>query len=326
MTKQRTLVFCTAWAHAHEIWARRYQPWLQGIRKSGLAYDQILLIDDCSPLLPSWPDLAIIPADGRTLADKPLAMACFPIHLGKVGPAVQQWGWYRSFSYAARYARAGKFDKIVHIESDAFVISRRLAAYINALDTGWTTLWCSRHNFPEDNIQVIAGPSRDAFEEFLSRPSSAFPIDDMERLYPFSHIEQSFVGDRYGEYRPDIPRGADYAAQVRDDDARPPNYFWWLTAPADLPPAEPRMEALRGHIDPSEPTRITGWAQDVLCPQKAISIEVYAGGVLVGRVVANRRRGDLQAAGMGPHGFEIALPPGVRPPEGWAQIRRVSGA
>ncbi len=36
-----------------------------------------------------------------------------------------------------------------------------------------------------------------------------------EKFLPFSNIEHSFCGDRYGEYRIDIPCDADYATQVQ---------------------------------------------------------------------------------------------------------------
>jgi hypothetical protein len=35
-----------------------------------------------------------------------------------------------------------------------------------------------------------------------------------EITLPFTHVEQGFAGDRYAEYRSDIPEDADYAAQT----------------------------------------------------------------------------------------------------------------
>jgi hypothetical protein len=228
----RILLFCTAFANNYHAWRHRYTRWLEGIRTGGLEYDQILLIDDCSPVLPNWPNLEIIGADGVALPEKALVMARFSTHLGKrqglrysTSP-----GWFRSFAYAAQYARAGGFDKIVHVESDTFIISRQLEAFINQLDTGWTALWCPLHKFPEDNIQIIVGNSINDYSRFFGETYfDVFDNMEIEKQYPFTCIERRFIGDRYGDYSADVPINADFVAQAR---SRRTDYFWWL---ADRP-------------------------------------------------------------------------------------------
>jgi hypothetical protein len=203
---------------------------------SRLEYDQILLIDDCSPEPPPWPDLQIIPADGVTVSEKPLAMARFVTHIG-TGSGLERFpGWFRSLTYAALYARAGhfekvvhiEFEKVVHIESDSFLISRRIQAYVNSVREGWTALWCPRHNAPESCIQIIAGESVDAFLKFAERPYADFVGDIIEKRLPLTRVEKDFIGDRYGEYRPDVPRDADYVAQSRQSSETRADYYWWL--------------------------------------------------------------------------------------------------
>jgi hypothetical protein len=227
----RTLIFCTAFAVCHDVWTTRYRRWLEGIRRAGLEYDQILLVDDGSAAPPpSRFDCAVVPADGRWLPGSPVVMARFDTHLGKrqgTGYSASH-GWYRSFGYAARYAAAGHFDKIIHVESDTFVLSRRLTVFINQLSAGWSTLWCPCHGFPEDNIQVIAGDRIRTCIDFFNQSYLEFSGAPIEKQYPFDNVEKEFIGDRYGEYRLDVPREADYVAQVIGYPASPENYFWWL--------------------------------------------------------------------------------------------------
>src|SRR5947209_147934 len=97
--RPRTLIFCTAYADNYHTWLVRYRRWLEGIRRSGLEYDQILLIDDCSPVLPNWPDLALVRADDATVCDRALVMARFQTHLGRIETPdyCTSPGWFRSF-------------------------------------------------------------------------------------------------------------------------------------------------------------------------------------------------------------------------------------
>jgi hypothetical protein len=64
---------------------------------------------------------------------------------------------------------------------------------------------------------------------------------------------------------------------------------------------------LRGYVDRIEPYSIAGWAQCVDHPEIPLRVEVYFDGRLVGRVLAERYRQDLESAnlGSGNHSFEF---------------------
>lgn len=66
----------------------------------------------------------------------------------------------------------------------------------------------------------------------------------------------------------------------------------------------------RGHIDAVRDGHILGWAQDGSRPRRRLVVEIYAGGVLLGTVRADRLRQDLVAAGIGDGkaAFSFALP------------------
>ncbi len=70
---------------------------------------------------------------------------------------------------------------------------------------------------------------------------------------------------------------------------------------------------LRGYVDIPGPAVVGGWAQSATHPESPVCLDVLVDGRRVLRVLANRFRADLRAAGLGSgkHGFEIDLPHGV---------------
>lgn len=87
----------------------------------------------------------------------------------------------------------------------------------------------------------------------------------------------------------------------------------------------PALGALRGFVDLAGPEIVAGWAQDDADPEQAVCLDVLADGRRIARVLANRYRADLRAAGCGSgcHGFEIMLPEGVA---GQIEVRRTADA
>jgi hypothetical protein len=70
---------------------------------------------------------------------------------------------------------------------------------------------------------------------------------------------------------------------------------------------------LRGYVDRVTPRVIEGWAQNVDHPDAPVCLDIYAGGRLIGEVLANRYREDLERAGMGSgcHAFAFTPPSGL---------------
>ncbi len=70
---------------------------------------------------------------------------------------------------------------------------------------------------------------------------------------------------------------------------------------------------LRGFIDRITPQVIEGWAQNVEHPGAPVCLDILAGGRLIGQVLANRYRGDLERGGIGNgrHSFAFAPPDGL---------------
>jgi hypothetical protein len=232
----KTLVFCTSWADSDYAWHFRYGKWLAQIRGSPLCYSQILLVDDASPVLPRFEEFALLSADALP-ADcpaAPVALVRFAERLGRRA-SYDYPGWWRSFMFVADYATRYGFDKIVHIESDTYVLSRVLYDYLNDLEQGWTAFWCPRWGFPETCIQVICPDQLPRFRAVAAQPYGGQLVGQpVEKLLPFTQVEVRFKGDRYGEYRSELPLDADYASQVP----------WSVPVWCGLPPAPRRVLAL----------------------------------------------------------------------------------
>jgi len=67
-----------------------------------------------------------------------------------------------------------------------------------------------------------------------------------------------------------------------------------------------RIDTLRGYLDEMRPHRVVGWAQTIEHPDAPVCLDIFADGKLIGQVLANRYREDLERAiGSGYHGFEF---------------------
>jgi hypothetical protein len=133
-------------------------------------------------------------------------------------------GWWRSFLFPIIIAQKYGFDKMIHIESDFYVVSQDLMEYIGNAFEGWTAFYSKFHMFPETGIQVIC---KDAFGEFIQFRRGAIDRDfkvrkSAEYHLPFTKIEKRFQGDRLGQLDViagwlnivDTPCRLDYVGQV----------------------------------------------------------------------------------------------------------------
>lgn len=114
---------------------------------------------------------------------------------------------WRALYYVNELIRQG-YRKILHIDSDAFVLSARMVEFIRTTNTGWYSFWCPRWRFPEAAIHVINEDAFDRFREYTDTPWCDRVGRRMETDLPFTAVHHDFVGDRYGEMG--APRPADW--------------------------------------------------------------------------------------------------------------------
>jgi hypothetical protein len=203
---------------------------VDAIQASSLHYDQMLLVDDGSPVLPDWHDITIMreenaPSPALMSVVAPKVLYHFSENQGRKS-LLNFPGWHRSFAFGALYAKEHGFEKVIHLESDAHIVSERLRRHINALTEGWVVLWAGKYNMPELAIQVAAGAAIDDYASFALEPYQNMINKVHEFIPPYTQIEEYFIGDRYGEHLVDIPDNADYASQVQQGRNR--DYYWWI--------------------------------------------------------------------------------------------------
>ncbi|MFI4949396.1 MAG: Hint domain-containing protein, partial [Alphaproteobacteria bacterium] len=112
--------------------------------------------------------------------------------------------------------------------------------------------------------------------------------------------------------------GVRHEIEVRcDTDWRPLHGSPQVLGLAPPPAAAAALGALRGQLDGCDRRRMWGWAQDSAAPGRRVGLRVTVNGEVIGRVLANRFRADLEAAGIGDgrHGFELLIPSDLSPLE-----------
>ena len=172
------------------------------------------MIDDGSPIVPNINSAPIIDSENLNEEDGSYKnhIIHFAENLGR-NNVLDYPGWFRSFSFAAAYAKKFNYEKIIHIESDVFLLSNRILNYINNIDNGWNSFLCNRYKFPESGIQVIGKDQIDNFFNFCDKNYDTYRNFPIETIIPFTNVECSFIGDRYGEYLDSCPNNVDFCSQ-----------------------------------------------------------------------------------------------------------------
>jgi hypothetical protein len=205
-----SFLFCTSFIDKNDIRfdPLRYRKWIDyyAALKESLGIDHIFMIDDGSadPSLEQSAPVNIISAEDELPDELPnkINIITFKEHLGR--PSIEEHlGWWRSFTWSVKLAEKYGFEKIVHIESDFYIVSERLINFIHSMDKGWTSLFSSHFNFPETAIQIICKDSFDLLESARQKATAAnYRITQLaEHTLPFTNICKDFTGDRIGEMR-----------------------------------------------------------------------------------------------------------------------------
>lgn len=108
------------------------------------------------------------------------------------------------------------YNKILYADNDFYILSDKMFKYVEDLSNGWTTFYCNMHHFPETGCHILLKDCSE-YNSFISKSEEEF-INEwngrcMESFLPVTHIERSFVGDRYGENSLPITQEMDYYAQ-----------------------------------------------------------------------------------------------------------------
>jgi phage anti-repressor protein len=219
----KTFIFCTSYFDTEELYQKRYQKWINYYNDHTFTDNkEIFIIDDASNLdymIDDRVDVMQMDQIGNHRELGKLTMYTADERKASPGksPANSE-GWWRSFNASLEIARAYDYEKIVHIESDAYLVSQRVLSHIDELKTGWTAFWAPKYYFPESSLQVICKDQFENFEEFIRCGSRELSQSGLaEKITPFTHIEKRFVGDRYGETEKRQLKEVDYFCQTELD-------------------------------------------------------------------------------------------------------------
>ncbi len=209
----KTLLISPLWLDSrHEDSMLRNTKWLDFILplKDKLGYDEIFLVDNAST-----------PQKVDFIEKKyPITIHRCKTHLSRREHLRYPY-WYSALAIASQYALDNDYQKLLYIDTDVFPLTDKMCDYTRNITSGWTCLWCHRHNFPESCYQIVGPDKLEDFREWMSRDFLTFYPDlDAESQLPVTHIEKRFTVDRYGEFdylpgKPGIPQKPehDYYAQ-----------------------------------------------------------------------------------------------------------------
>lgn len=115
------------------------------------------------------------------------------------GPYDYPYCW-RALYFMQDLIRMG-YKKIIFIDSDSFIVSQRLADYINEVKYGWTAFWSEKYKFPTAECHVLCEDSFYLLDKFCQVSWEHRIGTLMETQIPFTHVIKEFKCDRYGETR-----------------------------------------------------------------------------------------------------------------------------
>jgi hypothetical protein len=128
----------------------------------------LFMIDGGSPYLPQDADIRVTEALEMLVLGEKGTIFRFPDRLGRAS-ALNYPGWFRSFTFSVAIATRSQVRRIVHIESDTYILSRALD-FINATNAGWTVFWCAKWGIPETSLQIVCDECFTALDQVRSTP------------------------------------------------------------------------------------------------------------------------------------------------------------
>jgi len=240
----KTALFATCYIGKPEQ-IERYRHWLKfySERTGKLGIQRIILVDDGSRMdYLSKLGLPIIKIEEHKNGSfpeltEPAYIFRFPDNLGRPETTIIP-GWWRGFSFMSIFALHYGLDKLIHIESDAYILSDKMLKYMKEETDNWKSFYCFYYQYPESAIQIIPKisiknwfniqPNKNNFELIFKQfflPANKFWYKDNignaqyipEYCLPFDEIIKDFKGDRYGEdWCKEIPEDIEYIVNISD--------------------------------------------------------------------------------------------------------------
>lgn len=207
----KSFIFCTSYFENKESYQLRYQKWIDYYLNMPFSKDKELFVIDDGSDKETYLNFKGTIINEEDLSNRPqlgkVNLIRFKERKGITGDSNNilysmggfRLGWYRSFFQSIHIAEAYGYDKIVHIESDAYLITQKACDVIESQNSEWSALWCPKYRFPETSFQIICKDKFETFKKYAFLPLESYNNRQAESTFPFSNIIKSLVGDRYGE-------------------------------------------------------------------------------------------------------------------------------
>jgi len=233
-----SMIFCTSFFDTEEGFVSRYLKWFNHY-KSIDNDSYFFFIDDASPICQRGND------DWNEYSKKyPINFNTDEIHLDKInfytfdlhlGRPLEFYcpGWWRSFAFSVEIAEKFNFEKIIHAESDFYILKKSMIDDLKNLKHHWYGLWCERYKMPETSCQIICKERFKTLKKLKNIYDILTDIYDLknitkeqileyedptpfviEHFIPFNKILKNYTGDRYGEENLEITKDMDFYGQL----------------------------------------------------------------------------------------------------------------
>lgn len=154
--------------------------------------------------------LLLDPDDGEcTILDvgTPVTHILYP-NVKKTSVASYPYCWRAQWEIKNLLTKWG-YDKVIFIDSDFYLISKRMIDWARSVQNGWHTVQCRKYMWPAPELQVVVGGCQ-KFMDFTSGDWLSHDGKCMELTLPFTFIHGEFNYGRYGEDR--VPQKPDMDA------------------------------------------------------------------------------------------------------------------
>lgn len=186
----------------------RTKRWLQYYDKlrDELGFHSIYLCDNASPpeLMQRLRDESGVTFKGHS----------FENHLSGGGYRLYPYCWRALYATSLMF---NAFEKVITIDTDGFLLSKRLAEFVKARESGWTAFHEQLHSFPTAEFHILCQDAWWVYREFTQIPFMGHMGKLMEESLPFTEVRRDFDVERSGEKFELVPPGRTQVAPPRPE-------------------------------------------------------------------------------------------------------------
>ena len=118
-----------------------------------------------------------------------------------------------------RYLVENGYEKIINLDTDCYIASKRLLDHIHAGTQGWEAFWIPKYRFPSSECHIINPHGIQDFMHYTNESWKSKVGQLMEDALPFTYVNRWFKIDRFGEDKtPQTPDMDGYFQAKPDQD------------------------------------------------------------------------------------------------------------